>query len=333
MTEVLRWGIIGTGGIASRFAADTAFLDEAVVTAVGSRTAERAAGFASTWNVPTSHDSYEGLVSDPEVDAVYVASPHPFHAEHALLAIGAGKHVLVEKPFTMNAVEARTVAEAARKAGVFCMEAMWTRFLPHMAHVRELLAAGAIGELMALGVDQGMRFEQNPDHRLFSFELGGGALLDLGIYPFSFASMVFGTPQTVRASASPAFTGVDGTTSAVLTYGNGAHATILCSAMVATPMKAWIAGTEGRIELDRQWYTASSAVTLTKADGSTERFEPRPELIQGRAKGMKFMVAEATRCIQAGQAESTVMPLDETIMIMGILDEVRDQIGLVYPPA
>ncbi|GAB6899533.1 Gfo/Idh/MocA family protein [Kineosporia succinea] len=331
MTEVLRWGIIGTGGIASRFAADTAKLDDTAVSAVGSRSAAKAAEFAATWGVPASHGSYQDLVSDPSVDAVYVASPHPFHAEHALLAIAAGKHVLVEKPFTMDAVEARTVADAARTAGVFCMEAMWTRFLPHMVHLRELLAAGAIGDVLAMGADQGMRFEQNPEHRLFSFELGGGALLDLGIYPFSFASMVLGAPQTVRAAATPAFTGVDGTTSAVLTYGNGAHAVILCSATVATPMKAWIAGTEGRIELDRQWYTSTTTLTLTKSDGSTEKFEPVPGLVEGRAKGMHFMVTEAVERIRAGELESEVMPLDETISIMGILDEVRDQIGLVYP--
>ncbi|MBT0773064.1 Gfo/Idh/MocA family oxidoreductase [Kineosporia sp. J2-2] len=339
MTEVqaegavapLRWGIIGTGGIAARFAADTALLDGTQVTAVGSRTVERAAGFAADQGIPAHHGSYQALVADPSVDAVYVATPHPFHAEHALLAIAAGKHVLVEKPFTMNAVEARTVVEAARRAGVFCMEAMWTRFLPHMTRLRELLAEGAIGEVLALGVDQGMRFQQDPEHRLFAFELGGGALLDLGIYPFSFASMVFGAPQTVRASASPAFTGVDGTTSAVLTYGNGAHAVILCSATVATPMKAWIAGTEGRVELDRQWYSGSSAITLTRADGSTERFEPVEGMVRGNAKGMRYQVAEAVARIRAGELESPVMPLDETISIMGILDEVRDQIGLVYP--
>lgn len=331
MTEALRWGIVGTGGIASRFAADTALLEGTEVVAVGSRSAEKAAGFAAEHGIPGHHGSYEALVADPAVEAVYIASPHPFHAEHALLAIAAGKHVLVEKPFTMNAVEARTVVEAARQAGVFCMEAMWTRFLPHMVHLRELLAAKAIGEVLALGVDQGMRFKQDPEHRLFSFELGGGALLDLGIYPFSFASMVLGQPETVRASAIPAFTGVDGTTSAVLTYGNGAHAVILCSAVVATPMKAWVAGTEGRIELDSQWYTSSSRVTLTRTDGTSEVFEPVPGLVQGRAKGMKFQVAEAVTAIRAGRRESAVMPLDETIAIMGILDEVRDQIGLAYP--
>ncbi|GAB3243816.1 Gfo/Idh/MocA family protein [Kineosporia babensis] len=331
MTEVLRWGIIGTGGIAGRFAADTALLEGSEVVAVGSRTAAKAADFAQANGISTHHGSYPELVADPAVQAVYVATPHPFHAEHALLAIAAGKHVLVEKPFTMNAVEARTVVEAARQAGVFCMEAMWTRFLPHMARLRELLAAEAIGEVLAMGVDQGMRFQPDPQHRLFDFGLGGGALLDLGIYPFSFASMVFGAPQTVRASAIPAFTGVDGTTSAVLTYGNGAHALITCSAVVATPMKAWLAGTEGRIELDRQWYTSTSTLTLTRADGRTETFEPVPGLVQGRAKGMKFQIAAAAEAIRAGKPESEIMPLDETISIMGILDEVRDQIGLVYP--
>jgi len=331
MTEALRWGIIGTGGIAARFAADVALLADCEVVAVGSRTAEKAAGFAAEHGVARSHGSYPELVADPQVDAVYVASPHPFHAEHALLAIAAGKHVLVEKPFTMNAVQARTVVEAAGRAGVFCMEAMWTRFLPHHVRLRELLAEKAIGEVLALGADQGMRFRQDPQHRLFALELGGGALLDLGIYPFSFASMVLGAPRTVRALSSPAFTGVDGTTSALLAYDGGAHAMIQCSAQVATPMAAWIAGTEGRIELSRQWYTANSTLTLTRQDGSVERLEPAGDLVRGNAKGMRLQVAEVRDCIRAGRLESPVMPLDETISIMGTLDEVRDQIGLVYP--
>jgi predicted dehydrogenase len=333
LSGTLRWGVVGTGGIAAKFVADLGLLPDAEVVAVGSRSVGGAESFGDRFEIDRRHGSYADLVADPDIDAVYIATPHPFHAEHALLAIAAGKPVLVEKPFTMNACEARAVVDAARAAGVFCMEAMWTRFLPHMIRLRELLTEGAIGEVLALSADQGMRFEPDPEHRLFAPELGGGALLDLGIYPFSFASMVLGEPQTVRASATPAFTGVDQTTSAVLTYPGGAHAVLICTSAAATPMRAWIAGSQGRIDIDRPWYQASS-FTLTRADGRTERFETPDGVVQdvaqGRAKGMRFEAAEMARCLRAGLLESPMMPLDETVTIIGTLDEVRDQIGLDY---
>jgi predicted dehydrogenase len=325
----LRWGVIGTGGIAARFMADLALLPDAEVVAVGSRSAVGAAGFADRFQIPHRHGSYAELVADPQVDVVYIATPHPFHAEHALLAISAGKPVLVEKPFAMDAYQARTVADAAKGAGVFCMEAMWTRFLPHMERIRELLAEGALGNVLALSADLGMRFEPKPEHRLFAPGLGGGALLDLGIYPFSFASMVLGPPATVRALATQAFTGVDQTTSAVLTYPAGAHAVLTCSSAATTPVHAWVAGSEGRIEIDRPWYSATS-FTLIRADGRTERFVTPAGVVVDRAKGMRFEAAEVGRCLREGLLESPVMPLDETVSIIGTLDEVRDQIGLSY---
>jgi predicted dehydrogenase len=212
------------------------------------------------------------------------------------------------------------------------MEAMWTRFLPHMARLRELIADGALGDVIAVSADQGMRFEPDPEHRLFAPELGGGALLDLGIYPFSFASMVLGPPETVRACATPAFTGVDQTTSAVLTYPGGAHAVLICTSAAATPMRAWVAGTKGRIDLDPSWYQGTS-FTLTRSDGRVERFERPSGLVVGRAKGMRFQADEVHRRLIDGELESPIMPLDETVSILGCLDEVRDQIGLAYPVA
>jgi predicted dehydrogenase len=329
-STALRWGIIGTGGIAGRFVADVGLLADAEVVAVGSRTVAGAADFGNRHGVAGQHGSYADLVADPLVDVVYVATPHPFHAEHAIQAIEAGKPVLVEKPFAMDAREARMIADAARDARVFCMEAMWTRFLPHMERLRAILAEGILGEIIALSADQGVRFEQDPEHRLFAPELGGGALLDLGIYPFSFASMVLGPPETVRACATSAFTGVDQTTSAVLTYPHGAHAVLVCTSASATPMRAWVAGTQGRIEIDRPWYQATS-FTLTRADGSVERFETPAGVVEGRAKGMRFEADEVARCLRLGLLESPLLTLDETVSIMGALDEVRDQIGLAYP--
>jgi len=203
----LRWGIMGTGGIAGAFAHDLRLTSSGVVAAVGSRTADSAGRFADELGIPTRHNSYEALANDPDVDVVYVATPHPMHHANARLALEAGKPVLVEKPFTMNADEARDLADLARAEGLFLMEAMWTRFLPHVRHIRELLPS--LGRIVTVAADHGQWFAEDPAFRLFAPELGGGALLDLGIYPVSFASMILGQPERVAAMATPAFTGVD----------------------------------------------------------------------------------------------------------------------------
>jgi predicted dehydrogenase len=203
---MLRWGIIGTGGIARAFAADLELTGSGTVAAVGSRSLEKARAFG----FGRAHGSYEALVADPDVDVVYVATPHPMHHANARLALEAGKPVLVEKAFTMNADEAKDLVSLARERELFLMEAMWTRFLPHMAEIRRLIADGALGEIVTVLADHGQWFPQDPAFRLFAPELGGGALLDLGVYPVSFASMVLGTPERIVTLSTPAFTGVDG---------------------------------------------------------------------------------------------------------------------------
>ena len=328
----MRWGVIGTGGIAARFAADSALLDDAQLVAVGSRRPGGAQHFGARFGIPHRFEGQEGyreLAHSSEVDAVYVATPHPFHAEHALLAIAAGKHVLVEKPFAMNAEQAQAVAEAAAARGVFCMEAMWTRFLPHMVRLRELLARRAIGDIQLVHADLGMWFTPDPAHRLFAPELGGGALLDLGIYPFSFASMVLGPPERVLAIGSPAMTGVDLTTSAILGYDGGAQAVLTCTASAQTPTRAFIAGTHGRIEIETRWY-ANAGLRLISRDGTDEVFEAAEVMSEPSPKGMRFEIAEAERCVGEGITESPVMPLAESVSVMATLDEVRRQIGLRY---
>src|SRR3984957_13272837 len=193
----VRWGILGTGGIARSFATDLRLTDSAVVTAVGSRSRGSADRFADEFAIANRHSSYESLVADPDVDVIYVATPHPMHHENALLALRAGKHVLVEKPFTMNAAEAREIVQVARENGRFAMEAMWTRFLPHVAVIRDWLARGVLGDVVTVTADHGQWFAEDAGFRLFAPELGGGALLDLGVYPVSFASMVLGTPSRI----------------------------------------------------------------------------------------------------------------------------------------
>jgi len=319
MSEPLRWGLIGTGWIADSFAADLAFTDSGRVVAVGSRRIETANAFADRFEIPNRHASYEALVADPDVDVVYVATPHPMHHPNTLLALRAVKPVLVEKPFTMNAAEARELVAVARAEKLFLMEAMWTRFLPHVARIRQLIAAGALGEIVSVSADHGQWFAQDPDFRLFAPELGGGALLDLGVYPVSFASMLLGAPESIVALIEPAFTGVDGQTSMLLGYASGAQAVLSCTSLARSPTRAAIVGTEARIEIDGDFYTPSPFTLITRTGERTRYDEP----YQGR--GMWYQADEVARCLQGGLLESPLMPLDESISIMQTMDAVLAQ--------
>jgi predicted dehydrogenase len=310
----LHWGILGTGGIAGAFAEDLKLTGSGVVTAVGSRTAESADRFAGRLGIPTGHGSYEALVDDPDVDIVYVATPHPLHHANARLALEAGKPVLVEKPFTMNAEEARDLVALARERGLFLMEAMWTRFLPHIRHVRELLPR--LGTVVTVTADHGQWFAEDAAFRLFAPELGGGALLDLGIYPVSFASMVLGAPERVAAMATPAFTGVDAQMSMLFGYPGGAQALLGCTLSAVSPTTASIVGTDARIEIEGPFY-APASFTLIPREGDRARFEYVDEGL-----GLRHEADEVARLLAAGETESTLMPLDETVSIMATMDEV-----------
>ncbi len=321
-----RWGILGTGGIASKFAKDLRLLPDAEVVAVGSRTQEKADAFGDEYDVRHRHGSYDALVHDADVDVVYVATPHPFHSADARKAIDAGKAVLVEKPFTMDADEAADLVAAARQRGVFLMEAMWTRFLPHMVQIRELLSQGVLGDVRSLFADHAQWFAPDPHHRLFDPALGGGALLDLGVYPISFASMVLGEPSRIAAASDPTFTGVDAQTSAIMQYDGGRQALVFCTLEALGPTRASIVGTEARIDIDGVWY-APTSFSVVKRTGEVTRYDNTHE-----GRGMRHEATEVGRCLRTGQLESKVMPLNETVSIMRTMDEVRRQIGLTYPP-
>lgn len=321
----LRWGILATGGIAHSFAHDlrTAGLDLA---AVGSRSAASGERFAAEFSVPRVHASYEALVSDPDIDIVYVSTPHPMHAENAILALEHGKHVLVEKPFTLTGAEAAAVRDVAAKTGLLAMEAMWTRYLPHMARIREIVAAGTLGDVRALLADHTQKISTDPAHRLNDIDLGGGALLDLGIYPVSFAWDILGAPATVTASATLGPTGVDDEVATIFTHAGGAVSTSLSASHAAGPNTASIIGTEARIDIDRVWYTPTSFRVVTPDGEVLESYETR---IDGR--GMQFQALAAEQYVASGANDSEILPIDETVAIMGTLDEVRRQIGLRYP--
>ena len=324
-TTGLRWGILGPGGIAQAFANDLV-LNGLTVQAVGSRRADTAAAFAEKFDVPNVHASYEALVADPEVDAIYIATPHPFHAAQALLALEAGKHVLVEKPFTLTAAEAEAVTTRARELGLVVLEAMWTRFLPHMARIREILAEGTLGELRSIVADHTQNLPSDPAHRINALELGGGALLDLGIYPISFASAVFGTPAQVTASATFRETGADAAVATVFTYGDDRIASTHSASNAHGPNVASVIGTDARIDIDSVWYSATSFSVYNNDNEVLETFTSN---VVGR--GMQYQAYELERLVAAGELETGLLAHAETVSIMQTLDDIRRQIGLVYP--
>jgi predicted dehydrogenase len=325
MTTSLRWGILGTGGIA---ASQTSDLNDNgfTVTAVGSRSQQSADAFASRWGIAGAHPSYESLVADENVDAIYVSTPHPFHFENALLALNAGKHVLVEKPFVMNAAQAREVVELATEKNLVVLEAMWTRYLPHMVRIRELLAQGALGELRTLISDHSQNLPKDPKHRINDPALGGGALLDLGIYPVSFSFDVFGAPTRIHASATMTATGVDAQTTMIFEYEGNQRALMVTALDVRGPNTTTITGTEGRIEIDEVWYNPTSFRHIDKDNNLVESYVS--EGVVGR--GMQYQAWELERLVASGAIANDVLSPDESVQIMETLDEIRHLIGLKY---
>ncbi len=320
----IRWGILGAGNIAAHFAQTVSAGTRAQVVAVGSRNRDKAERFATAHGIPTTHVGYRDLVEDPQVDAIYVATPHSEHAEHALLAIGAGKHVLVEKAFTRNVAEAEQVFAAARQAGVFVMEAMWTRFLPHVAALHQVIDTGEIGDIVNIRADHGQSFVFDAKSRVFAPTLAGGALLDLGVYTVSWALDFLGAPDEVRALGQLTETGVDGQVTMALRYGDRAQADLSTTLWSKTPTTSAISGTEGFITVEGDFYEPTS-FTVQRRDGRTWRFE------QPIARTFAHEAAEVARRVAEGATESPLMPWEGTLAVLRVMDEVRRQVGVVYP--
>jgi predicted dehydrogenase len=321
----VRWGILGTGSIARQFVEGLGTLPDAEVVAVGSRSEATAESFARERGIPRRYASYEDLAADPDVDVVYVATPHPFHAANAELCLGAGKAVLCEKPFTVNAGEAERVVGLARERGLFLMEGMWTRFFPLMGELRRLLSEGAIGEPRMLTADFGFRDEFDPRSRKFDPDLGGGALLDVGVYCISLASHLFGAPSEVAGVGHLGETGVDEQAAAILRHEAGRLSVLSFATRTGTPQEATVMGTEGYVKIHSNWWRPK-ALTLHRP-GEEERLVEAP--IDGN--GFNYEAAEVMRCLREGRAESDVMPLDETLSVMRTMDEIRAAWGLRYP--
>jgi predicted dehydrogenase len=320
-----RWGILGTGAIARQFVQGLRSVPEAEVFAVGSRSEASATKFADKRNIPHRHASYDGLASDPDVDVVYIATPHPLHAENATLCLRAGKAVLCEKPFSVNAAEAERVVKLARERGLFIMEGMWTRFFPLMEEVRRLTSEGAIGEVRMLNVDFGFRAGLDPASRLFDPKLGGGALLDVGVYCVSLASMILGQPSGSVGLSHLGKTGVDEQASIVLEHEGGRLANLSIGIRTTTPQEATIMGTEGYVRIHAPWWRPKSMTIYRPGEESETVDAP----VSGN--GFNYEAAEVMRCLEAGKTESDVMPLDETISVMRTMDRIRATWGLRYP--
>ncbi|MEY4967547.1 MAG: hypothetical protein RIQ73_246 [Actinomycetota bacterium] len=319
-----RWGILGTGGIAQAFVEDLKLAPGHSVGAVGSRTLSKASAFAKNISGATAHGSYQDLVDDSSLDAIYVATPHPMHLEHTLLAVNAGKPTLCEKPFAISATQAQLMVDAAARNNVALLEAMWTRYLPHIAQLREILSSGVLGEIQTVEADHGQRLADQNIARLIDPELGGGALLDLGIYPVSFAHLILGTPSAITARAVKTDRGVDAQTSAIFDYANGAQAVINTTMIAQTPCRAVVSGFLGRLEIDRTFYTPT-AMRVVLFDGSTTEYSSTYV-----GHGLREQAIEMARVVRAGLLQSPLMPWSETIAVMKTMDEIRKQIGLQY---
>lgn len=323
-SETINWGILGPGSIANRFAKGLQSVPDAKLYAVGSRSQEKADEFADKYDAPKRYGSYEQLAADPDVHAVYIATPHPQHKDAALLCLNHGKAVLCEKPFTVNAKEAAEVIDLARAKDLFLMEGMWARFFPGMVRVRELLASGAIGEARMLQAGFGFRADVNPEGRLFNLALAGGGLLDVGVYPISLASMIFGTPTDISGLAQIGETGVDEMAAVSLKYAQGQLVSIITGVRINTPSEATIFGTDGSLKLHAPFW---NPVKLTlNAGGKTEEIS-----VPFEGEGFNYEAQEVQSCLRAGKTESAVMPLGETLAIMQTLDTLRSQWGLKYP--
>jgi predicted dehydrogenase len=295
-----------------------------VLAAVASRSIESAQAFGAEFGAAATYGSYQELVDTPGVDLVYIGTPHPQHAANALMALRAGKGVLCEKPFTMNLREAEQVVALARSKNLFLMEAMWTRFMPALAEVRRIVASGEIGTVHQVVADFGFKADVGPEHRVFNPVLGGGALLDLGIYPLSIAAALLGPVESVRAQAEMGPTGVDVQTGFTLKHRGGGLSACSCSLQARTPGELTVSGERGHVRMNTMFHRAQS-ITVVLDDGSSRTVDT-PFV----GNGYVHEAIEAQRCFSAGLIESPGMTHDETLALMGVMDEVRRQIGLTY---
>jgi predicted dehydrogenase len=363
MTTPIRWGIMGTGGMAAAFVHDVSSLPDARIEAVGSRNAATAANFAARLHIPRSHGSYAELAEDPNIDVVYIATINSTHRELCLRCLEAGKPVLCEKPFALNAAQAGEIVACARRRGLFCMEAMWMRFLPGILRLKQLVDEGVIGKARILTAQIGYPFVRDPAGRQFNAEAGGGSLLDLGVYPISLAFFLFGQPESVVGRATLTKEGVDDTAAIILGFPQGRSAVLSVSLDTLSSNEAVVEGTNGQIRVRSPFFhphrlEVCPAVRLKPGAKDSGRLisvakklqwlghvrrcaEPMLRLLRGNAvkriavpfsgTGYRYEAQEVMRCLQGKQLESATMPLDESVRILETMDELRRQWGIRFP--
>ena len=325
MSDRIKWGIMGTGRIAGSFAVALNYLEDAELYGIGSRSEERADAFSDEYSVPKSFHDYESLVNNPDIDVVYIATPHSLHKENCLMCLEHGKAVLCEKPFTINAAEAAAVINFARDRRLFLMEAMWSRFVPAAIKLKELIEDKIIGDIQYLFAGGAFIPEFDPDHYLFKKELGGGVLLDGGIYPVSLASWLLGYPDRIQSAGRLNSSGIDDHDALLLEYDCGAIAGLHVSMRTQSPPDITVLGSKGKIYVHPAMFCPSK-ITLSLFDA-----EETEIALPFASNGYQYEAMEVNRCLREGKTESKVMPLDETLAIMRMMDEIRGQFGLKYP--
>jgi dihydrodiol dehydrogenase / D-xylose 1-dehydrogenase (NADP) len=324
--ETIRWGILSTGWIASQLAQAITDQPDAEIAAVGSRTQASADEFGAKWNVPRRYGSYEALANDPDVDVIFIGTPHTFHYENMLLCLNAGKHVLCEKPITINAAQAEECINLARQKGLFLMEAMWMRFLPAIRALNDWLGEGRLGDIRLVQADFSIVVPYNPSHRLYDPYLGGGALLDLGIYPISFTHMILGTPDRMFSHAHLGQTHVDELATMIFAYDGGQSAVLTTSQRLVQPVEARVVGTEGYARVHHPFFKAQRFSVKVGEEGQEQVFDYPYE-----SNGYIHEVRAVGEYLRAGRLESDLMPLDESLAIMRLMDELRAAWGVYYP--
>lgn len=325
---MIRWGILGCGRIARKFASDLKLVENAELVACGARSKSSADKFASEFFIKNKHYSYEGLVKDAEVDVIYVATPHSHHYEHTLLCIENNKAVLCEKAFAINQMQAKKMIDSARSKKVFLMEAVWSKFLKPFNKVKEMIDNGMLGEIKSVLLNFGFRPPEDAPQRIYDPELGGGTMLDIGIYNVFTTLFFLGRPDKIEATMTPASTGVDAQCAATFSYNNGAIAQLFSTFLSDTSTEADICGTEGRIHLTARYYTPFTTIEFYKGKPDTKQIIPVGEVEEGF--GYQHEARHVCECLEKGLTESNIMTHADTLLLMETLDEVRKKAGIMY---
>ncbi len=323
----INWGIIGLGKIAKKFATDIQVVDQANLYAVASRSQEKATTFKEEFGAIHAFGSYEALLNCAGLDAVYIATPHVFHYENTMMCLEASLPVLCEKPFAMNQAQVKSMIAKAKAENLFLMEALWTSCLPSTLEAKKIIEQGELGEIISIRADFGFKAPVDLDARLYNRSLGGGALLDIGIYPVFLALMILGYPQKITAVAKLGKTAVDEEIGIILEYEQGAMSHLHATILTKTKTEAFIYGTKGTLHLHERWFTPTT-MTLTLFEDENQ---PRTIDFNSTSGGFEYEIAEASRCLIEGKKESDLMPLSQSWKLIQLLDAVRSKIGLVYP--